>query len=133
MQPAIRPRPAPPAPPIGAGRPGRGACRSAIRALFEEYAAAIEPAAWRLSGGSIPGLTGRRRRSEWQEFFQGVSDIDVELSVTGLQCHRDAAEAHFAGVYVFNNPSTGKVQREPVGFQAALRREGARWRIASLK
>jgi hypothetical protein len=57
----------------------------------------------------------------------------VELNVAGLKVAGDAAEAQLAGVYIFNNPSTHRTQRENVAFQASLRREGNRWRIASLR
>jgi hypothetical protein len=36
-------------------------------------------------------------------------------------------------VYVFQNPSNHRTQRESIAFQARLRREGDRWRIASLR
>jgi hypothetical protein len=53
--------------------------------------------------------------------------------VSDLKVSGSAAEARLEGVYVFRNPSTRRTQREPVGFQATLRREGTRWRIASLR
>jgi hypothetical protein len=70
---------------------------------------------------------------EWEEFFGGVSDIDVELQVTALEVTGDSAAAQLAGVYVFANPSTRRTQRESVAFQARVRREGDRWRIATLR
>ena len=79
-----------------------------------------------------PGLTPVQTR-EWEEFFRGVSDIEVELHVTALQVTGDSAEAQLAGLYVFDNPSTHRTQRESVTFQARLRREADRWRIASLR
>jgi hypothetical protein len=57
----------------------------------------------------------------------------VELDVTALEIAGDAAEARLAGVYVFTDPGTRRTQRESVAFQASLRREGSRWRIASLR
>ena len=130
-QPTARPRPAvpsPPSPPAPVSPPAE----PQIRALFTEYGAAIESRSVDAIRRVYPGLTGDQAR-EWQEFFQGVSDVQVELNVTDLRISGDAADARLAGVYVFNNPSTRKVQREPVSFQATLERSGGRWRIASLK
>jgi hypothetical protein len=81
---------------------------------------------------TYPGLSPVQAR-EWEEFFRGVTDIQVELQVTELRVQGDAAEAGLAGVYVFTNPSTHRIQREPVSFRASVRREGGRWRIAALR
>ena len=123
--PASRPRPAPPAPP--AADP-----EQAIRALFVEYGAAIESRSVEAIRRLYPGMSPTQTR-EWEEFFRGVSDIEVELGVTALQVTGDSAEAGLAGVYVFQNPSTHRTQRESIAFQARLKREGDRWRIASLR
>jgi hypothetical protein len=81
---------------------------------------------------TYPGLLPAQAR-EWEEFFRSVTDIEVELDVAGLTVTGDAAEARLEGVYVFRNPSTRRIQREPVSFQAVLRREAGRWHIASLR
>ncbi len=130
-QPAARPRPTapvPPAPPAPVTPPAE----PQIRALFTEYGAAIESRSVDAIRLVYPDLPQEKAR-EWQEFFRGVSDVQVELEVTELRVAGDAADARLSGVYVFNNPSTRKVQREPVSFQASLERSGGRWRIASLK
>jgi hypothetical protein len=103
-----------------------------IRALFAEYAKAIEARSVEAIRRTYPGLLPEQAR-EWEEFFRGVTDIEVELSLTGLKVAGDVAEAGLAGVYIFRNPSTRRTQRETVAFQASLRREGERWRIASLR
>ena len=103
-----------------------------IAALFDRYAAAIETRDLDAIRRAYPGLLPAQAR-EWQEFFQSVTDLEVELGVAGLTVNGDAAEARLEGVYVFRNPSTRRTQREPVSFQAALRREGSRWLIAALR
>ena len=90
------------------------------------------PAAWTSIRRVYPGLSPAQSQ-EWEEFFRGVRDIDVELEVTGLQVSGDSAAAQLAGVYVFEDPGTHRTRRENVAFQAQLRREGGRWRIASLR
>jgi hypothetical protein len=127
---ARRPAPPPPRPPAPKPPPADPAPQ--IRALFEEYSAAIESRSVDAVRRVYPGLTPTQTR-EWEEFFRGVSDIEVELQVTALQVTGDSAEAQLAGLYVFDNPSTHRTQRETVAFQARLRREGDRWRIASLR
>jgi hypothetical protein len=103
-----------------------------IRALFAEYGRAIESRSVDAIRKTYPGLQPQQAR-EWEEFFQRVNEVQVELQVTDLKVNGDAAEAGLSGVYVFANPSTHRTQHEPVSFRATLRREGGRWRIAALR
>ena len=129
--PAEAPAPAPARPREPAPAPTLDAAQQ-IRELFSRYEAAIEARSVDAIRRTYPGLQAAQAQ-EWEEFFRGVSDIDVELNVTGLRLDGDAAEAYLAGVYVFTNPGNGRTQRESVGFRALLRREGGVWRIASLR
>ena len=79
-----------------------------------------------------PGLSPAQSQ-EWEDFFRGVRDVDVDLKVTTLEVSGDSAAAQLAGVYLFEDPGTRRERRENVAFQAQLRREGGRWRIASLR
>jgi serine/threonine-protein kinase len=133
------PAPAPAPAPVPAPAPARDSVpppaldpAPQIRALFAEYGSAIEARSVEAIRRTYPGLLPEQAR-EWEEFFRGVTDIKVELNLTGLKVAGDAAEARLAGVYLFRNPSTRRTQRETVAFQASLRREGNRWRIASLR
>jgi ketosteroid isomerase-like protein len=130
------PRPPPPVPPPAKARdsvvaPAPDPTRQ-IQALFAEYGAAIEARSLDAIRRTYPGLLPSQAR-EWEQFFQSVAEIDVELAVNDLKVAGDTAEARLEGVYVFRNPTTRRTQREPVAFQATLRREGNRWRIASLR
>ena len=130
---AAAPAPPPaPAPLADTVRPAPADPAPQIRALFADYGKAIESRSVEAIRRIYPGLSPEQTR-EWEDFFGGVTDIQVELQVTDLKVAGDAAEAGLAGVYVFANPSTHRTQREPVTFQASLRREGTRWRIASLR
>lgn len=126
-KPAPAPAPVRPQPPAPAPDPAQQ-----IRALFAEYGAAIEARSLDAIRRTYPGLLPDQAR-EWEDFFRGVNDVQVELNVTALEIAGDAAEARLAGVYVFTDPGTRRTQRENVAFQASLRREGRRWRIASLR
>ena len=105
----------------------------------------------RLGRAGLPATTSELVRVS----FQGVEAVDdllehgvaghgtgeseaapsapVGAYITALEVGGDSAEAQLAGLYVFNNPSTHRTQRESVAFQAKLRRDGNRWRIASLR
>jgi serine/threonine-protein kinase len=103
-----------------------------IKALFEAYGAAIESRSLDAIRRAYPGLQPAQAK-EWERFFEVVDRIDVELRVTQLTVAGSTAVAELAGVYVFDNPSTHRPQREPVTFVARLRREVAGWRIESLQ
>jgi hypothetical protein len=131
------PRAPPPAPEPARARdsvppPPQEDAAPQIRALFAEYGRAIEARSVQAIRRIYPGLSPEKAR-EWEEFFRGVTDISVELGVTDLKVAGDAADARLEGVYLFRNPSSRRTQREAIAFQATLRREGNRWRIASLR
>jgi hypothetical protein len=125
------PPPAPPPPRDTAATPPADPAPQ-IRALFAEYGRAIEARSVDAIRKTYPGLQPQQAR-EWEEFFRGVNDVQVELQVTDLKVNGDAGEAALSGVYLFANPGTHRTQREPVSFRATVRREGGRWRIAALR
>jgi hypothetical protein len=124
---AVPPPPAPPPAPAPQPDP-----KEQIRGVFAEYGAAIESRSVDAIRRVYPGLSAAQSR-EWEEFFRGVREVDVELNVTAMEVSGDSAAAQLAGVYVFEDPSTHRTRRENVSFQAQLRREESRWRIASLR
>jgi hypothetical protein len=141
--PAPAPAPAPPASPPAAGAPSPATPRPrepappadpapAIRALFAQYGEAIESRSIPAIRRVYPGLSPAQTR-EWEDFFAAVSRIDVELAVSDLAVRGDSADARLGGVYVFQNPGTRRTVREPVSFQAHLRRQGGDWRIETLR
>ena len=77
---ATSPRPRPPR-----TTPADGPRRSG--ALFEEYGAAIEARSVEAVRRAYPGLMPAQAR-EWEEFFRGVSDIQVELQGRRTEGHR---------------------------------------------
>jgi len=104
----------------------------AIRALFAQYAEAIESRSIPAIRRVYPGLSPAQSK-EWEDFFGAVSEIDVDLAVSDLAVSGDSADARLSGVYMFQNPGTRRTQREPVSFQARLRRMGGEWRIEVLR
>ena len=140
------PEPAPPRPPVATVAPSAPAPlrpsapapappsdpAPAIRALFAQYAQAIESRSIPAIRRVYPGLSPAQSK-EWEDFFGAVNEIDVDLAVSDLAVSGDSADARLSGVYVFQNPGTRHTQREPVSFQARLRRTGGEWRIEALR
>ena len=146
-QPVTPPAPqeaAPPAPAPPAVPPTNSAARPApppapapdpsprIRALFDEYAAAVETRSVANIRQAYPGLKPEQAK-EWERFFSAVDDIEVKLQVTRLDVHGDTGEASLSGVYAFTDPGTRRPRRDSVSLQATLRRDARGWRIESLQ
>jgi hypothetical protein len=136
---AAPPAPAPPAvPPTASGTrpavppPAPADPSPRIRALFDEYASAIETRNVDNIRRAYPGLQPNQSR-EWERFFTAVRDLDVELRMTRLDVHGDSAEASLAGVYAFTDPGTRQARRDSVSLLATLRRDARGWRIESLR
>ena len=127
---AAAPTVTPPAPPSTPPAPADPA--PAIRAVFAEYAQAIESRSIPAIRRVYPGLSPAQSK-EWEDFFGAVDQIDVDLAVSDLAVSGDSADARLSGVYVFQNPGNRRTQREPVSFQARLRRMGGEWRIELLR
>ncbi|MEP6688625.1 MAG: serine/threonine-protein kinase [Gemmatimonadales bacterium] len=133
------PAPAPPAvpPTTSATKPAAPPAAPAdpsprIRALFDEYAAAVETRKVANIRQAYPGLQPAQA-TEWERFFSAVDDIDVELQLTRLDVHGDAAEASLSGVYAFKDPATRRPRRDNVTLLATLRRDALGWRIETLR
>ena len=117
----------PPAPPAPAPDPS-----PRIRALFDEYAAAVETRSVANIRQAYPGLKPEQAK-EWERFFSAVDDIEVKLQVTRLDVHGDTGEASLSGVYAFTDPATRRPRRDSVSLLATLRRDTRGWRIESLQ
>jgi serine/threonine-protein kinase len=137
VQEAAPPAPAPPAiPPAGAPArplppPPPADPSPRIRALFDEYAAAVETRSVANIRQAYPGLTPDQAK-EWERFFSAVDGIEVKLQVTRLDVHGDTGEASLSGVYAFTDPATRRPRRDNVNLLATLRRDARGWRIESL-
>jgi len=123
-QAAAPPAPAPPAPPPDPSPP--------IRALFDEYAAAVETRSVANIRTAYPGLRPDQAK-EWERFFSAVDDIEVKLAMTRLDVRGDTGEASLSGLYAFTDPATRRSRRDSVNLLATLRRDARGWRIESLR
>jgi hypothetical protein len=123
---AVTPPPAPPAPAPPADP------RPQILAVIQQYSAAIESRNVEAIKRVYPGMLPRQAL-DWEQFFQAVSEIDVQLDVTGLDVAGNTAQAQLSGVYNFTDPGTRRARHENVSFVAALQRDGSRWLIQSVR
>ena len=136
---AAPPAPAPPAVPPSSTATGVAAPpvpppdpSPRIRALFDAYAAAVETRSVANIRQAYPGLQPQQAR-EWERFFGAVGAIDVDLRMTRLDVHGDAAEARLSGLYAFTDPGTRRPRRDSVSLVATLQRDARGWRIQSLR
>jgi Protein kinase domain len=104
-----------------------------VRALFAEYAGAIETRSVAAIRQVYPGLTDKQA-SDWTQFFKAVSDVKVQLQMTRLDVRGDAGEAELAGVYVFTDPGTRRMREDSVSLHSTVRRDGrGGWHIESVR
>ncbi len=136
---AAPPAPAPPAPPPTAAGTLKAAPPAPppdpsprIRALFDEYAAAVETRSVANIRQVYPGLRPDQAK-EWERFFSAVDDIEVKLAMTRLDVRGDTGEASLSGLYAFTDPATRRSRRDSVNLLATLRRDARGWRIESLR
>jgi len=104
-----------------------------IRALFADYAAAIEKRSVPAIRQVYPGLTDKQA-SDWTQFFKAVSDVKVALQVTKLDVRGDAGEVELSGVYVFPDPGTRRTREDSVSLHSTVRRDArGSWRIETVR
>jgi len=126
---AVPPAPAalPPPPPPAVPQPPADPAPD-IRNIVAAYGSAIESQNVDNIRRIYPGMTAAQQR-QWEQFFQTVRDVKVQLSVSGLDVANGAAEAQMTGTYTYLNSSTRETERRPIAFHVSLRREPAGWRI----
>lgn len=100
--------------------------------MIAEYSNAVESQSLSDLRRVYPGMTGLQQRG-WEQFFQVVRDVKAQLTITQLDVANDTATAQVNGTYSYLNTSTGRTERQPVSFRAALKREGAQWRISQVR
>jgi serine/threonine protein kinase len=105
--------------------------RPDIQGVVADYAKAVELESLDELRRVYPGMTPSQQLG-WEQFFRLVRDVKADLAVGRLDVRDMAAEAQVAGTYTYLNTSTQRTERQPVAFEATLRREGGRWRIAQI-
>jgi hypothetical protein len=131
---AAGPPAAPPAPTLTPAAPAPPADPSPrVRALFAEYAGAIETRSVPAIRQAYPGLTDKQA-SDWTQFFKAVSDVKVGLQVTRLDVRGDVGEVELAGVYIFTDPGTHRMRQDSVSLHSTVRRDArGGWHIETVR
>ena len=124
--PASVPAPPPAAPPRAADP------LPEIRRTVGEYARAIESENLSDMRRTYPGMTAMQQRG-WEQFFQIVRGVKVNLSVGNLRNSGSTAEAVVTGTYTYQNTSTGRAESQAVSFHASFRNQGGQWRMSQVR
>jgi eukaryotic-like serine/threonine-protein kinase len=117
---------APPAAPAPQGP------RPAIEAVAAELARALESRNLAEVRRVYPNMTVQQAQ-EWGGFFMGARNLRVTLRVTSLDVRDDQLEAGFEGSYDYEDMSTGRGVQRPVTYRGSFVRDGAGWRLTSLR
>lgn len=128
---ATPPTPVPAAATDSSPRPPADA-RPEIERLIAAYARAIESGNVAEIRRVYPGLTAQQAQG-WDGFFQSVRSLKARIAIEQLTVRAASADAGLSAVYEYENKTNGQIARQPLRLQAALIRDGAGWRIASIR
>jgi ketosteroid isomerase-like protein len=104
---------------------------SEITSLVAQYARAIEA---RDLGGikALYPLISDAQERGFRDFFENVRTLKTTLVLGALGVDGNSATAPITGAYDYTDRS-GKTQHQSLAFRATFRRDGTRWRIASVR
>jgi hypothetical protein len=122
----VRPVVAAPPPPVPADP------RVQIEKTIAAYARALESRDAGQVRRVYPGISTSQQRG-WEDFFKDVRNLKADLHVTAVNVQGETADAVVDGVYVFDNATTGRVERRPVTFHASFVAEPAGWRLNAIR
>ena len=77
------------------------------------------------------GMTPQQQ-SQWQSFFTSVRSMTATFQVASLDVSGSSAVARLTGLYEYVTRA-GRSERQPVAFEATLRRDGERWTLQSVR
>ena len=100
--------------------------------MLAAYATAVESQNVDNIRRLYPGMTPAQQR-QWEQFFQTVTDVKAQLSVSSLDVANATAEAQMTGTYTYLNSSSRETEQRPVAFHVSLRRDPAGWRITQVR
>ena len=133
----VAPRPALPTPPTTqapaetAPAPLAPPTAADVAPVFEAYARAIESRDVSAIRRVYPGLTSEQQRG-FEQFFESARNINVTFRVASVEGTPSTADVRVTGRYAYQS-SSGRASSQGVSFAATLRREGAAWRLVSLR
>ena len=101
-----------------------------IARVVQSYARAIESRDVEAVRRAYPGLSSAQQRG-FVQFFQATRALQVSFSIARLTMTDSSADARVTGTYEYAT-SRGET-REPVAFDATLRKESGVWRLVEVK
>jgi hypothetical protein len=102
-----------------------------IAGVIEAYARAIESRDIAELRRVYAAISTDQVRA-FSDFFTSTRTLRATLSVKSLQVDGANATARVAGTYEFTT-TAGRTQEQPVSFQAELHRDGATWRLVTVR
>jgi len=122
---ATAPAPAnPPEPP-----PAAVDARPAIESVLQRYGEAIEARDVARVRQVYPDMTAAQERA-WRDFFAGVEDLEVTLTVLALTIDGDHANARVAAMYDYQ---AARKEHRAFEFRATFRRVASGWQILTIQ
>jgi hypothetical protein len=70
--------------------------------------------------------------SGFEQFFSAIRSLRATMTVGSLDVQSTTAEGRVTGQYDYVT-TAGKTERQPLDFQATLRREGSVWRLVAVR
>jgi eukaryotic-like serine/threonine-protein kinase len=120
------PQTAPARPPVVAVNPA-----AEIESAVVAYAKAIESRDINEVRRAYPGITAAQA-SGFEQFFASVRSLKAAFSLSSLDVNGATADGKLTGTYDYLT-GNGKSERQAVSFQASFRRDGAGWKLASVR
>jgi len=102
-----------------------------IDAVVAAYARAIESRDVLEVRRAYPGASSAQLNG-FDEFFKTLRSMRVSFTVSGLDVRGDVADARLIGAYDYVT-NGGKSERQPLNIQASFRRDGAGWKLISVR
>jgi len=102
-----------------------------IGTVIEAYARAIESRDMGQLRRVYTTITSDQA-SAFSDFFSSTRGLRAVLAVRNVQLDGNKATAHVEGTYEFTT-TAGRVQQQPVTFQAEFRHDGGSWRLVNVR
>jgi eukaryotic-like serine/threonine-protein kinase len=102
-----------------------------IGTVIEAYARAIESRDMGQLRRVYTTITSDQA-SAFSDFFSSTRALRAVLAVRNVQLDGNKATAHVEGTYEFTT-TAGRVQQQPVTFQAEFRHDGGSWRLVNVR
>jgi serine/threonine-protein kinase len=100
--------------------------RTALDALIDAYAQALESGDIQQVRAAYPGLTAAESE-QLRQALAGMRNLDAVLSIGRLDEQAAQTDAYVSGTYSFVNAANGRQERTAIEFIATFERRGSAW------